>query len=97
MCKVGTTGNMYGGVATPLAFLHQHLQQSGERLKSRPRLTPLRESHRGPETEPLLPLPRQPRPPLPPHKGITQVFPPLHSNHQSNSTSRYSEKQLVVI
>ncbi|KAG8315767.1 Adenylate cyclase type 8 [Homalodisca vitripennis] len=78
----GCAGNMYGGVATPLAFLHQQLQQSGERLKGRPRLAPLRESHRGPETEPLLP---PHRPPLPPHKGIAQVFPPLHSD-----TTRYA-------
>jgi len=72
-------GTMYGGVATPLAFLHQQLQQSGERIKSRPRHTPHHNPH--PETEPLLPLPRQPRP-LPPQRGITQVFPPLSQTNR---------------
>uniref|UniRef100_A0A1B6CEQ7 adenylate cyclase n=1 Tax=Clastoptera arizonana TaxID=38151 RepID=A0A1B6CEQ7_9HEMI len=105
----GGLGNLYGGVATPLAFLHQQLQQSAERTKARvgPRLAPLRETnhHRGPESEPLLPsgggnvlrimsqnkqpsLVRSQPPPLPPHKGITQVFPPVGRSH--SDTSRYT-------
>lgn len=95
-------GNLYGGVATPLAFLHQQLQQSNERVKVRGRLAPLRETnHRGPESEPLLPSSggnmlrimapvtiRSQPPPLPPHKGIAQVFPPVGRSH--SDTSRYT-------
>uniref|UniRef100_A0A1B6D199 adenylate cyclase n=1 Tax=Clastoptera arizonana TaxID=38151 RepID=A0A1B6D199_9HEMI len=108
----GGLGNLYGGVATPLAFLHQQLQQSAERTKARvgPRLAPLRETnhHRGPESEPLLPsgggnvlrimsqnkqpsLVRSQPPPLPPHKGITQVFPPVGRSH--SDTSRREREQ----
>nr|CAD7409833.1 unnamed protein product [Timema poppensis] len=62
-------GNMYGGVVTPLAFLHQLQQQSGPGpsrtpqgggptaacVRSAPRLPPLRETSVHSECEPLLP------------------------------------------
>nr|CAD7265051.1 unnamed protein product [Timema shepardi] len=63
------SGNMYGGVVTPLAFLHQLQQQSGPGpsrtpqgggptaacVRSAPRLPPLRETSVHSECEPLLP------------------------------------------
>nr|CAD7401062.1 unnamed protein product [Timema cristinae] len=62
-------GNMYGGVVTPLAFLHQLQQQSGPGpsrtpqgggptaacVRNAPRLPPLRETSVHSECEPLLP------------------------------------------
>uniref|UniRef100_A0A8D8X293 adenylate cyclase n=1 Tax=Cacopsylla melanoneura TaxID=428564 RepID=A0A8D8X293_9HEMI len=98
-------GLMYGGVATPLALLHQ-LQQSQpdqnkpiKQLRNVPPPPPRsNNTHRGPEFEPLLPpnnssgglriMPRNSSgaklhkdnpPPLPPHKGVTQVFQPENS------------------
>ncbi|XP_018896468.2 adenylate cyclase type 1 isoform X1 [Bemisia tabaci] len=110
----GGTGNMYGGVATPLAFLN-HVQQvqAHEKPYKQHRVNRHHSdrsrsgsNHRTPESEPLLSngnqmlrmLSQQSRPallplvgssrskppPLPPHKGITQVFPPMNNPPMNN-------------